>query len=125
MGGDNPRRYISVDGGMGDNIRPALYGAEYDIRLVNRSTDAPLIPTRVVGSHCESGDILINDRNLPEDIRPGDIVALAATGAYCYSMSSRYNMMMRPAIVSVGAADDKAHLMVRRETLEDFFNLEA
>ena len=88
-------------------------------------TDAPLIPTRVVGSHCESGDILINDRNLPEDIRPGDIVALAATGAYCYSMSSRYNMMMRPAIVSVGAADDKAHLMVRRETLEDFFNLEA
>ena len=123
--GGKTRRYISVDGGMGDNIRPALYGAEYDIRLVNRSTDAPLIPTRVVGSHCESGDILINDRNLPEDIRPGDIVALAATGAYCYSMSSRYNMMMRPAIVSVGAADDKAHLMVRRETLEDFFNLEA
>ncbi|MDO4631695.1 MAG: diaminopimelate decarboxylase [Corynebacterium sp.] len=116
------RRYISVNGGMSDNIRPALYDSEYDIRMVNRNTDGTPIPTRIVGSHCEAGDILINDRNLPDDIHTDDYVALAATGAYCYSMCSRYNMMMRPAIVSV--KNGKAELMVRRETLEDFFNLE-
>ncbi|GAA1475440.1 diaminopimelate decarboxylase [Corynebacterium felinum] len=116
------RRYISVNGGMSDNIRPALYDAVYDIRKVNGLTQGEEIPSRVVGSHCESGDILIHDQKLPDDIATGDLVALAATGAYCYSMSSRYNMMMRPAIVSV--KEGQASLMVRRETIEDYLALE-
>ncbi|MCS4534881.1 diaminopimelate decarboxylase [Corynebacterium sp. HS2168-gen11] len=116
------RRYISVDGGMSDNIRPALYQSQYDFRVVNRATNGTAIASRVVGSHCEAGDILIHDQQLPADIATGDLVALAATGAYCYSMSSRYNMMMRPAIVSV--KDGCAQLMVRRETIADFFALE-
>ena len=120
--GYTSRRYVSVDGGMSDNIRPALYGSMYDIRKVDGFALAEAIPTRVVGSHCEAGDILIEDQWLPTDIKTGDLVALAATGAYCYSMSSRYNMMMRPAIVSV--KDGEAKLMVRRETIQDFLDLE-
>lgn len=120
--GYTSRRYLSVDGGMSDNIRPALYGSVYDIRKVDGFTKAEPLPSRVVGSHCESGDILIEDQWLPGDITTGDFVALAATGAYCYSMSSRYNMIMRPAIVSV--KDGEAKLMVRRETIQDFLDLE-
>lgn len=111
------RRYVAVDGGMSDNLRPALYQAEYDLRLVNRSASGAPIPTRVVGSHCESGDILITNEAYPDDVATGDLVATAATGAYCYAMSSRYNMMLRPAVVSV--KDGKARLMVKRETIED------
>ncbi|AKE41654.1 diaminopimelate decarboxylase [Corynebacterium kutscheri] len=118
---DHLRRYVAVDGGMSDNIRPALYQAEYDIRLANRETTASAVSTRVVGSHCESGDILIDSRELPADIVAGDILAVAATGAYCYAMSSRYNMMMRPAVVSV--KDGQARVMMRAETIEDFLNL--
>lgn len=114
------RRYIAVDGGMSDNLRPALYQAEYDLRLVNREASGTPIPTRVVGSHCESGDILITNEAYPDDIATGDLVATAATGAYCYAMSSRYNMMLRPAVVSV--KDGKASLMVKRETIEDVLN---
>ncbi|HEU0189887.1 MAG TPA: diaminopimelate decarboxylase, partial [Mycobacterium sp.] len=95
------RRYVSVDGGMSDNIRTALYGAEYDVRLVSRTSDAGPVLARVVGKHCESGDILVHDAWLPDDVAPGDLVALAATGAYCYAMSSRYNMVGRPAVVAV------------------------
>lgn len=120
---DSLRRYIAVDGGISDNIRPMLYEAEYDFRVVNRKVHGKEVDSRVVGSHCESGDILINDRKLPNDIAVGDLVATPATGAYCYSMSSRYNMMMRPAVVSV--KDGKASLMVRRETIEDYLALEA
>ena len=116
------RRYISVDGGMSDNIRPALYGSLYDIRRVDGVCAGEPIATRVVGSHCESGDILIEDEKLPGDLASGALVALAATGAYCYSMSSRYNMLMRPAVVSVRGG--QARLMVRRETIEDFLALE-
>ncbi len=125
---DNPardytsRRYLSVDGGMSDNIRPALYESVYDVRKVDGFARGEEIPTRIVGSHCEAGDILIEHRFLPDDIKTGDLVALAATGAYCYSMSSRYNMLMRPAIVSV--KDGTASLMVRRETIQDFLDLE-
>ena len=111
------RRYIAVDGGMSDNVRPALYQAEYDLRLANRSAGGEMIATRVVGSHCESGDILITNESYPDDIRDGDVVAMAATGAYCYAMSSRYNIMLRPAVVSV--KDGSATLMVRRETIDD------
>lgn len=116
------RRYIAVDGGMSDNIRPALYEAEYDVRVINRSVGGALVPSRVVGSHCEAGDILINDRELPCGIAEGDLIALAATGAYCFAMSSRYNMMGRPAVVSVKAGESS--VMVRRETIEDLLALD-
>lgn len=119
---NSKRRYISVDGGMSDNIRPALYGSEYDARVISRFTEGEPINTRVVGSHCESGDILINEEVYPSDITTGDFLALAATGAYCYAMSSRYNAFTRPAVVSVRAGTAK--LMLRRETLEDILSLE-
>ncbi|APT92783.1 diaminopimelate decarboxylase [Corynebacterium phocae] len=116
------RRYLSVDGGMSDNIRPALYGSEYDARVVNRFTAGEPTDSRVVGFHCESGDILINERKLPGDIRPGDLLAFATTGAYQYMMASRYNGALRPAVVSV--RDGQASLMLRRETIEDLLALE-
>lgn len=119
---DRTRRYISVDGGMSDNIRPALYGSEYDARVVSRFVDGEPVASRVVGSHCESGDILINDEQYPSDIRTGDLLALAATGAYCYAMGSRYNHFTRPAVVAVRAGQTK--LMLRRETLDDLLALE-
>jgi diaminopimelate decarboxylase len=119
---DTVRRYISVDGGMSDNIRPALYQAEYDCRLANRFATGDLVASRVVGSHCESGDILINDALMASDIAPGDILAIPATGAYCYMMASRYNMMTRPPVVVVG--DGAARLMIRRETVADVMALE-
>ena len=116
------RRYLSVDGGMSDNIRPALYGSLYDARVVSRTVDGTATSTRIVGSHCESGDVLIRDAEYPDDIRRGDLVALAATGAYTYAMSSRYNAFNRPAIVSV--RDGVVTPMMRRETIEDFLALE-
>ena len=115
------RRYLSVDGGMSDNIRPALYGSLYDARVVSRTVDGRATSTRIVGSHCESGDVLIRDAEYPDDIRRGDLVALAATGAYTYAMSSRYNAFNRPAIVSV--RDGAVTPMMRRETIEDFLAL--
>lgn len=117
------RRYLSVDGGMSDNIRPALYGSLYDARVVNRFTEAAPIASRLVGAHCESGDILVRDASYPADIETGDLVALAATGAYAYAMSSRYNAFGRPAVVTVRAG--KTKLMLRRETVEDMLALEA
>ena len=116
------RRYLSVDGGMSDNIRPALYGSLYDARVVSRTVDGTATSTRIVGSHCESGDVLIRDAEYPDDIHRGDLVALAATGAYTYAMSSRYNAFNRPAIVSV--RDGVVTPMMRRETIEDFLALE-
>ena len=122
LGGGAVRRYVSVDGGMSDNIRTVLYDAEYDVRLVSRVSEARAVVCRVVGKHCESGDIVIKDCWLPEDLGPGDLIAVAATGAYCYSMSSRYNMTMRPPVVAV--ADGNARLLLRRETIDDFLSLE-
>jgi diaminopimelate decarboxylase len=116
------RRYISVDGGMSDNIRTALYGAEYDIRLVSRDSTATPILARIVGKHCESGDIVVRDAWVPDDVVPGDLLAVAATGAYCYSMSSRYNLIGRPAVVAV--REGRARLVLRRETVEDLLSLE-
>ncbi len=116
------RRYVSVDGGMSDNIRTALYGAEYDVRLVSRSTDAPPTLARIVGKHCESGDVVVRDTWVPTDLHPGDLVAVAATGAYCYSLSSRYNLIGRPAVVAV--RDGRARLILRRETVDDLLSLE-
>jgi diaminopimelate decarboxylase len=122
VGKNLTRRYVSVDGGMSDNIRTVLYQAEYDIRLVSRVSDAPAVVSRVVGKHCESGDIIIKDCWLPADLAPGDLVAVAATGAYCYSMSSRYNLAMRPPVVAV--RDAAARLLLRRETIDDILTLE-
>lgn len=116
------RRYVSVDGGMSDNIRTALYDAQYDARLVSRLSDAPAELARVVGKHCESGDIVVRDTWVPGDLRPGDLIGVAATGAYCYSLSSRYNMICRPAVVAV--RDGRARLILRRETVDDLLSLE-
>lgn len=116
------RRYVSVDGGMSDNIRTALYDAQYDARLVSRVSDAPAELARVVGKHCESGDIVVRDTWVPGDLRPGDLIGVAATGAYCYSLSSRYNMVCRPAVVAV--RDGRARLVLRRETVDDLLSLE-
>jgi diaminopimelate decarboxylase len=116
------RRYVSVDGGMSDNIRTSLYAAEYDARLVSRLSDAPPALARIVGKHCESGDIVVRDTWVSDDVTPGDLIGVAATGAYCYSMSSRYNLLGRPAVVAV--RDGKARLILRRETVEDLLSLE-
>jgi diaminopimelate decarboxylase len=116
------RRYVSVDGGMSDNIRTSLYDAQYDARLVSRLSDAPATLARIVGKHCESGDIVVRDTWVPGDLQPGDLIGVAATGAYCYSLSSRYNMVGRPAVVAVRAG--RARVILRRETVDDLLSLE-
>jgi diaminopimelate decarboxylase len=117
------RNYISIDGGMSDNIRTALYDAEYTAVIANRVSSAKLVPSRIVGKHCESGDIVVRDIELPADIRPGDLIAVAATGAYCRSMASNYNHSPRPAAVSVLAGSSQ--VLLRRETIEDLLALDA
>ncbi|MFG2145434.1 diaminopimelate decarboxylase [Streptomyces sp. NPDC048696] len=109
--------FVAVDGGMSDNPRPALYGARYTVRMVGRSTAAPMRTTTVVGRHCEAGDILAQDVELPEDVRPGDILAVPASGAYQVSMASGYNMTGRPPVVAV--SQGRSRLLMRRETFED------
>ncbi len=116
------RTYVSVDGGMSDNIRSALYDAEYTCVLANRESAVEPVLSRVVGKHCESGDIVIKDVWLPGDVAPGDVLAVAATGAYCRSMASNYNMVTRPPIV--GVRDGRSQVLVRRETLEDLLRLD-
>jgi diaminopimelate decarboxylase len=116
------RRYISVDGGMSDNIRPSLYGAEYTTILANRTSTAALVSSRLVGKHCETGDIVIREIDLPDDIVPGDLLAVPATGAYGRSMASNYNHVPRPPVVAV--KDGKARVIVRRETEADLLRLD-
>ncbi|GAA2684726.1 MULTISPECIES: diaminopimelate decarboxylase [Actinosynnema] len=118
------RRYVSVDGGMSDNIRTALYDAVYDCRLVSRAAEegSGAVLCRVVGKHCEAGDVVVRDCWLPADLAPGDLVAVAATGAYCYSMASGYNRLPRPALAAVDGG--RSRLLLRRETEEDLFRLE-
>jgi diaminopimelate decarboxylase len=111
------RRYVSVDGGMSDNARAALYEANYSVRIANRVSDAAPQLVRIAGKHCESGDILVYADYLPGDVRPGDIVATPATGAYCFSLSSNYNYLARPPVVAV--RDGVARVIVRGETEED------
>ncbi len=122
LDGGMVRRYVSVDGGMSDNIRTALYDAEYTVTLASRSSDAPPMTCRVVGKHCESGDIVVRDCYLPSDIAVGDLLAVAATGAYCYVMSSNYNRVPRPAVVAVRDGDTRT--VLRRETDDDLMRLE-
>jgi diaminopimelate decarboxylase len=119
---DGLRTYVSVDGGMSDNIRTALYGAEYTCVLASRESSAPPMLSRLVGRHCESGDIVVRDTYLPADLAPGDLVAVAATGAYCRSMASNYNHVPRPPVVAV--RDGAARVLVRRETTADLLALD-
>lgn len=116
------RHYISVDGGMSDNIRTALYDADYTVTIANRVSTGIDATSRIVGKHCESGDIVVRDAQLPADIRPGDLLAVAATGAYCRSMASNYNMIGRPAVV--GVKTGKTTVLLRRETLDDLLALD-
>ena len=122
LDGGKTRRYIAVDGGMSDNIRPGLYGAKYSALLANRTSSAPAINSRLVGKHCDSGDIIIRDIDLPSDIAPGDILAIPATGAYGRSMASNYNHMLKPAVISV--ANGAARTILRRETEADLLALD-
>jgi diaminopimelate decarboxylase len=119
---DGLRTYVSVDGGMSDNIRTALYDAEYTVALVSRASDAEPMLARVVGKHCESGDIVVRDAFLPADLAPGDLIAVPATGAYCRSMASNYNHVLRPPVLAVN--DGGTRVIVRRETEEDLLRLD-
>lgn len=109
--------FVAVDGGMSDNPRPALYGARYTVRMVGRTSSAPMRATTVAGRHCEAGDVLAEAVELPEDVRPGDILAVPASGAYQVSMASGYNMTGRPPVVAVSRG--RSRLLVRRETFDD------
>ena len=117
------RLYVAVDGGMSDNLRPALYGARYSVRLANRASAAPAVLSRVAGKHCETGDVLIDSADLPGDVDRGDLLAVAATGAYCSSLSSNYNALGRPAVVGVHA--QTARILLRRETVTDLLARDA
>ena len=116
------RTYVSIDGGMSDNIRPSLYGAAYHAELANRLSDAEPVLARVVGKHCESGDIVVHDVLLPGDVRAGDLLAVPATGAYGRSMASNYNHVPRPPVVAV--TDGETRVLVRRETEDDLLALD-
>ena len=116
------RTYVSVDGGMSDNIRPALYGADYTVRLANRRGGDATMLARVVGMHCESGDIIIHEDRLPADLRRGDVLAVPVTGAYGRTMASNYNQALIPAVAAV--CEEGAHLMLRRQRVEDLLALD-
>lgn len=116
------RTYVSVDGGMSDNLRPALYGARYHAALVSRASDAAPVRARVVGKHCEAGDIVVHDVDLPGDVAAGDLLAVPVTGAYGRSMASNYNLVPRPPVIAV--ADGRARVLVRRETVDDLLSLD-
>jgi diaminopimelate decarboxylase len=119
---DNIRTYVSVDGGMSDNPRPVLYSSGYEAFLPNKMNSIGNLICRVVGKHCESGDVLVNNANLPENIEVGDLLATPVTGAYGYSMASNYNKVPRPAVVFVEEGQTKE--VIRRETLEDLIRLD-
>jgi diaminopimelate decarboxylase len=119
---DSLRTYVSVDGGMSDNIRTALYDASYSATVAGRASEAPPTLARVVGKHCESGDIVVKDEFLPADVHAGDLLAVPGTGAYCRSMASNYNHVPRPPVVAV--MDGKARVIVRRETVDDLLAMD-
>jgi len=123
LDGGAQRVYVSVDGGMSDNIRPALYAAEYSAVLANRRSQRSAVLCRVVGKHCEGGDIVVRDVYLPADVRPGDLIAVPGSGAYSRSMASNYNHVPRPSVVSVRGGT--CHTLLRRETIDDLLALDA
>jgi diaminopimelate decarboxylase len=116
------RRYVAVDGGMSDNIRTALYDADFSCTIASRASLAPPVLARVVGKHCESGDIIVKDEFLPSDVAAGDLLAVPGTGAYCRSMASQYNHVPRPPVIAV--RDGAARVIVRRETEDDLLALD-
>ncbi|MET7707315.1 diaminopimelate decarboxylase [Micromonospora sp. NPDC005413] len=116
------RTYVAVDGGMSDNIRPPLYDGVYTAVIADRDSAAPAMRVRVVGRHCDAGDVIVRDDDLPEDLRVGDLVAVPATGAYCRSLSNNFNHVPRPPVVAV--ADGVARLIIRGETFDDLFGLD-
>lgn len=122
LDGGAVRTYVSVDGGMSDNIRTALYDADYSATLASRSSDAPALLSRVVGMHCEAGDIVVKDEYLPGDLVPGDLIAVPGTGAYCRSMASNYNHALRPPVISV--REGRSNVVIRRETTDDLLRLD-
>jgi diaminopimelate decarboxylase len=119
---DGIRTYVSVDGGMSDNIRTALYDASYSATLAGRASAAEPMLARVVGKHCEAGDVVVKDEFLPADVQPGDLLAVPGTGAYCRSMASNYNHVPRPPVIAVAGA--AARVIVRRETEDDLLTLD-
>jgi diaminopimelate decarboxylase len=127
--GDGPdgevaiRKYVSVDGGMSDNARTALYAADYSARIASRTSNADPALVRVAGKHCESGDLVVLAEYLPGDVAPGDLLAVPATGAYCWSLASNYNYLGRPAVVAV--ANGHARVIVRGETEADLLARDA
>ena len=116
------RTYVSVDGGMSDNPRPVLYGSGYEAFAVADVAAARTMSARLVGKHCESGDVLIFEADLPDSLTVGDLLATPVTGAYGHSMSSNYNKVPRPAVVFV--SDGASRMVVRRETYEDLVRLD-
>ncbi|RII42663.1 diaminopimelate decarboxylase [Galactobacter valiniphilus] len=118
-----PRRYVAVDGGMSDNARPVLYDADYSALIASRESDAEPLLARVVGKHCESGDIVVRDAYLPADLGRGDLLAVPATGAYCWSLASNYNYLPRPAVVAVTGGTHR--VIVRGETETDLLSRDA
>ncbi len=117
------RRYVSVDGGMSDNARTALYGAEYSVRLANRDSAADPVLVRVVGRHCESGDVVVRADLLPGDAGRGDLLAVPATGAYHHALASNYNLVARPPVVAVSDGADR--VLITRETIGDLLSRDA
>jgi diaminopimelate decarboxylase len=117
------RTYVSVDGGMSDNVRTAMYDADYSCTLASRRSAVPPVLARVVGKHCESGDIVVRDEFLPGDIRRGDLLAVPVTGAYCRNLSSQYNHTPRPPVLAV--RDGRVRILIRRETEEDLLAVDA
>ncbi|MFE2347536.1 diaminopimelate decarboxylase [Kitasatospora cineracea] len=111
------RTHAAVDGGMSDNPRPALYGSPYTVRMFGRIGARATRPVDVVGRHCEAGDVLVRDAQLPADLRPGDLLAVPSAGAYQLSMASGYNLVGRPAVAAV--RDGRIRLLIRRETVDD------
>ena len=123
LDGGAVRTYVSVDGGMSDNIRTALYDADYSVHArLPRAPTRRRCSVRVVGKHCEAGDIVVKDEFLPGDVAPGDLLAVPGTGAYCRSMASNYNHALRPPVVAV--RDGAATVVVRRETEDDLLALD-
>ncbi|WP_062132082.1 diaminopimelate decarboxylase [Demequina aestuarii] len=116
------RAYVAVDGGMSDNMRPVTYGAHYTAAIASRVSVADRVASRVVGKHCESGDIVVRDVQLPNDVARGDLLAVPATGAYGRSMASNYNAALRPAVVAV--RDGRSRVLVRRDTIDDLLALD-
>jgi diaminopimelate decarboxylase len=116
------RTYVSVDGGMSDNPRPVLYGSGYEAFLPREVGAERLLPVRVVGKHCESGDVVVSEGFVPADLAVGDVLATPVTGAYGHSMASNYNKVPRPAVVFVDRGE--ARLVIRRETFDDLVRLD-